>query len=94
MVEEITADELHQRCQHQLQIKTVQTAEAAKIIKKMYPSATVTVGVNEVTVVLSGEADSALVNQALVQGGILVQSITFVADSMEDYFIQRMGGKA
>ena len=60
----------------------------------MYPSATVTVGVNEVTVVLSGEADSALVNQALVQGGILVQSITFVADSMEDYFIQRMGGKA
>ncbi len=93
LVEETSAADMMKRCQQKLHVVTDQPKEAVKIIKKLYPKATITEVANGVDVVAEA-ADSAQVNQHLVQGGVNVQGITFAADSMEDYFIQRMGGRA
>lgn len=93
LVEETTAAEMMKRCQQKLHVVTDQPKEATKIIKKLYPKAEITTVANGIEVVVD-KADSAQVNQHLVQGGVNVQGMTFAADSMEDYFIQRMGGRA
>lgn len=92
LVEEVTAAELHARCQQKLRVVTDQPAAAAKVIKKLAPKANLITGDNILDVV-GATVDSATVNQHLVQAGISVQGITFAADNMEDYFIERMGGK-
>ncbi len=93
LVEEISAEELLQQCQQKLHIVCDQPAVAAQVIKKLYPKAKITAHDNSLDV--AGEKlESAKVNQALVKGNVNVESITFVADNMEDYFIQRMGGQA
>lgn len=93
LVEEFSAAELALRCQHRLRVVTDQAAAATKIIKKMYPKAQITPVENGLDVVAE-TMDNAQVNQQLVQGGVNVQGISLVTDNMEDYFIQRMGGKA
>ena len=93
LVEEIAADELMKQCQQKLHVVTDQPAIAAKIIKKLAPKATITAHENSIDIATI-TIDSGKINQALVQGGVSVQSITFATDNMEDYFIQRMGGKA
>ena len=81
------------QCQQKLHIVTEQPAVAAKLIKKLSPKAKITANENSLDVVAE-KLESAKVNQALVNGGVDVTSITFAADRMEDYFIQRMGGRA
>lgn len=93
LVEETTAAEMVKRCQQKLHVLTDQPHEAKAIIQKLDAKAEITVDKNGLDVV-SNTVDSAKVNAALVQGGINVQGITFAADNMEDYFIERMGGKA
>ena len=93
LVEETTAAEITARCQRKLHVVTDQAAAAVKIIKKMYPKAQITV-VDDGVDVVADTMDNAQINQNLVQGGVNVQGISFATDSMEDYFIQRMGGKA
>lgn len=93
LVEEISAADLLKQCQQKLHIVTDQPAVAAKLIKKVASKAKITANENSLDV--AGEKlDSAKVNQELVKGGVNVESITFAADNMEDYFIQRMGGRA
>ena len=93
LVEEISAEDLLQQCQQKLHIVTDQPAVAAGVIKKLAPKAKITANENSLDV--AGEKlESAQVNQTLVKAGVAVQSITFSADNMEDYFIQRMGGRA
>lgn len=93
LVEEISAEDLMKQCQQKLHIVTEQPAVAAKLIKKLSPKAKITANENSLDVV-DEKLESAKVNQALVSGGVDVTSITFAADRMEDYFIQRMGGRA
>ncbi|MBO4823247.1 MAG: ABC transporter ATP-binding protein [Clostridia bacterium] len=93
LVEEISAEDLMKQCQQKLHIVTEQPAVAAKLIKKLSPKAKITANENSLDVV-DEKLESAKVNQALVNGGVDVTSITFAADKMEDYFIQRMGGRA
>lgn len=93
LVEEISAEDLMKQCQQKLHVVTDQPAVAARIIKKLAPKATITAHDNSLDVA-AGSIDSSKINQELVKGGVNVQSITFASDNMEDYFIQRMGGKA
>ncbi len=93
LVEEVTAEELMQQCQQKLHIVTDKPAVAAKIIKKVLPKCVITAQNNSITVAAE-KIDSSKINNELVKGDVNVQSITFAADNMEDYFIQRMGGKA
>ncbi|MBS7401514.1 MAG: ABC transporter ATP-binding protein [Eubacteriales bacterium] len=93
LVEEIAADELMKQCQQKLHIVTDQPAVAAKVIKKLAPKAKISANENSLDV--AGEKlESSKVNTELVKAGINVESITFATDNMEDYFIQRMGGRA
>lgn len=93
LVEEIAADELMKQCQQKLHIVTDQPAVAAKVIKKLAPKAKISANENSLDVA-DEKLESSKVNTELVKAGINVESITFAADNMEDYFIQRMGGRA
>lgn len=92
LVEEISAEDLLKQCQQKLQVVTDQPAVAAKVIKKLAPKATITAHDNTISVT-GATVDSGKINQELVKAEVNVQSITFAADNMEDYFIQRMGGQ-
>lgn len=91
LMEEISATEILKRCQRKLHVVTDQADEAVKIIKKLYRDAEITVVKDGVEIV--GVEDSTQVNKALVQKDISVQGINFVTENMENYFIERMGGK-
>lgn len=91
LVEETTATELMQNCQHKLQVLTDQPKQAEKIIKKMYPQVPLRVSESGVEVIAE-DIDSAAINRALVLDGVNVRGLTAITDNMEDYFIQRMGG--
>ncbi len=92
LVEEVSAAELTQRCQQKLHIVTDQPAVAAKVIKKLSPHAVITAQDNHLDV-MSVAVDSATINEHLVQAGLKVYSLSYTVDSMEEYFIRRMGGK-
>lgn len=92
LVEEISAADLLKQCQQKLQVVTDQPAVAAKVIKKLAPKATITAHDNTISVT-GASVDSSKINQELVKADVNVQSITFAADNMEEYFIQRMGGQ-
>jgi ABC-2 type transport system ATP-binding protein len=91
LVEEISAADLKKQCQQKLHIVTDKPAVAAKIIKKLSPKAVITAQDNSIDAV-GITVDNATINKQLVQADVNVESITFAMDSMEDYFIQRMGG--
>ncbi len=93
LVEEITATALLQECQQRLHIVTQQPAVAANLIKQMASNVKITANENSLDV-MGEDLDSAKVNQALVKGGVEVETITFITGNLEDYFIERMGGKA
>lgn len=94
LVEEITATSLMQRCQQKLQITTDQPEQAIKKMKKMFPSLQITSTEQQIFIVGKQTAvDSAEINRVLVMDGINVQGLTYVTENMEDYFIERMGGK-
>lgn len=93
LVEEITAEALAERCQQNLQIITLQVAEATQVIQKMYPQAKIDKIENGLAVVAEN-LDSAAVNRSLVMAGIGVEGLMYATENMETYFIQRMGGKA
>ena len=96
LVEETTADALTQRCQHKLNIVTEQPLQAVKLIQKLYPQWEVTYSGNRIQIVIKDQEDlnSAAINRELVMHEIDVQELTYTTENMEDYFIERMGGKA
>ena len=92
LVEEMTADEMVKRCQRKLCIVVDQPEPAIKLLKRLYPKADIYRYENEIQII--GDAmDSAQVNRMLVMEGLNVLSSNFATGSMEDYFIERMGGK-
>lgn len=93
LVEEISAEDLMKQCQQKLHVVTDQPAVAAQVIKKLAPKAKITAHDNSLDIA-GDNLSGAKVNQELVKNNVNVESITFAAANMEDYFIQRMGGKA
>ena len=60
----------------------------------MFPSLQITSTDQQIFIVGNQTAvDSAEINRVLVMDGINVQGLTYITENMEDYFIERMGGK-
>lgn len=92
MVEQITAQELEQKCADYLYLRTDQPQKAAAWLEQklrlrqweMRPEGEIRI--YETT-------DARAVGQALAQAGIAVEEMSVHRQDLESYFLERMGGE-
>ena len=90
LVEEITANELADKCRQSIAVAVDDTAKAAAILKERIPEQDLAISTNNINIYMhSGEA--AAINALLVSNGIAVSSLGSEGYSIENYFIERMG---
>ena len=90
LIEEIEANELKEKCRHKLIIECDNTSKAVEIISKIVPEEDITVNKKQI-VVNSHIKQSAQINKNLVEKGISVDAIYPDFDSLEEYFMKRIG---
>lgn len=90
VLEEITAEELQNRCRGCLKIVTDDGEKAVKVIRDKFPDCEAIKDGNIVKIT-SEVIDSSLINKALVNADVAVYSIADESIGFEDYFIERLG---
>ena len=91
MAEQITAEELEQKCADYLHLRTAQPQKAAALLEQRF-------GLRRWEMHPEGElriyeaADAKAVGQALAEAGIAVEEMGLHRQDLESYFLQRMGG--
>lgn len=91
LIEEIEADALREKCKNKFIFEVDNAEKASKIISKMVDSKEIVTKKNSVEV-HANLKDSASINKALVEAGIGVSSLYSSSDSLEEYFMKRIGG--
>ena len=91
LIEEIDAKELKEKCKNKLVIEVDNTTKAEKIIAKIIPKEDITVKKNSIEI-NKHLKESAKLNKVLVEAGISVSSLYPNFDSLEEYFMKRIGG--
>ena len=90
LLEEISAEELIENCKNKLIIKTNNNEKAKKLIENEY--SVKDIEINDNTLVLYSNLDnSAEINKLLIDKGIKVSEIYTKVDSLEEYFIRKIG---
>ena len=90
LIEEIDAAELKEKCKNKLIIETDDTKKAEKIITKDIPAEELTVKKDRIEI-RSHLKEAANINKKLVEAGVMVKAIYPNFDSLEDYFMKRIG---
>lgn len=90
MIEEIDANELKEKCRNKLIIECDNTSKAVEIISKIVPEEDITVNKKQI-VINSHIKQSSQINKNLVEKGISVDAIYPDFDSLEEYFMKRIG---
>lgn len=90
LIEEITAQELAERCRKYLLIECNNVVDANVVIKSKYPDIEYEVKENKIFI-YSEIADKAKLNNLLVTSGIGVTRFGEEQSGFEDYFIERIG---
>ncbi len=91
MVEQITVEELAQKCADYLHLRADQPQKAAALLERtlqlthweMRP---------EGEIRIYDAVDAKVVGQALAQAGIAVEEMSLHRQDLESYFLDRMGG--
>ena len=90
MIEEIGAEELREKCKQKLTIEVDDLAKAMSIAAKVVKEENLSGNKHIMTV--EGEVSKAAeLNTALVKGGVAVKSIYPNSDTLEEYFMKRIG---
>ena len=90
LVEEIDAKELKEKCKNKTVFEVDKPEKAGKIIKKLLPKEELNITKDSVAV-LSHIKNTGDINKKLVEEGILVSAIYTNSESLEDYFMKRIG---
>lgn len=91
LVQEITAEELMERCKEKIQIKTQNLERALTVLDEMQID-TYSV-LDKESIQLDGHiSDSAYINTKLVNAGCMVSEIKIQTDTLEDYYFKLTGG--
>mgnify|MGYP001112837681 CR=1 FL=1 len=90
LIEEIEADELKEKCKNKLIIECNNLERAKKLISKNIDEKDIILKQNCLEIHSHLEA-SADINKTLVENGISVEAIYPKADSLEEYFMKRIG---
>ena len=92
MVEQITAEELEQKCADYLHLRSDQPRKAAALLEEK-------LGLSRWEMRPEGEiriyeaADARAVGQVLAQAGVAVEELGLHRQDLESYFLERMGGE-
>ena len=90
LLEEVSAKELINNCKNKLIIKTDDNEKAKELIKSEFDINKID-SIKDKLVLYSNLESSALINKYLVKKGILVSEIYTEVDSLEEYFIRKIG---
>ena len=90
LIEEISAKELKEKCKNKLIIEADDVKKANKILETILPKEDITIN-NDVIEISSHLDESSKINRKLVEYGISVNAIYPNLDSLEDYFMKRIG---
>lgn len=91
LIEEIEADALREKCKNKTIFEVDNSEKASKIISKMVNKDEIVTKKNSVEV-HSNLKDTASINKALVEAGVGVKALYSSSDSLEEYFMKRIGG--
>lgn len=90
LIEEIEADELKEKCKNKLVIEVDNVDKAKKILSSMVKEDEISIKSNKIEL-SSHMKESANINKKLVESGVAVSSIYTNFDSLEEYFMKRIG---
>lgn len=91
LMEQITREELEEKCQDYFQIQVQEVQRAFVMIRETFPEVQAEV-VDQERIRLYGVEDGAAVNQMLVEKKIAVYASGFHRMDLEEYFLDRMEG--
>lgn len=91
LVEEVTAQELHERCRSYISIKVNEPQAACGVLEPLVKKPGIAVNGNEI-ILNDVEADTSLLVEGLVKNNIKVYEIVTKQTDFESYFIKRLGG--
>ena len=89
LLEEVTSEELIDKCKNKIVVRTNDNDKAFKLIKKEYSD--INIEVDDDINIYSDTSLSSSINTMLVNNKIEVKEIFVNVDSLEDYFIRRIG---
>lgn len=93
LIEEVSYDELRRRSRTYLEIKVSDPAKAVWVLEERFEFHDYSVHEDNCIRVYEGLDRAGEVNLALVQNGVLVQSISMNEETLEDHFIKLLGGE-
>ena len=93
LIEEISAEKLHDKCRECLQFTVSDSAKAAAVIERVLGSTSYEILNGEQIRLYQFLEEPAQVNRVLVENGIDVSSIETRGENLEDYFISMVGGE-
>lgn len=90
LIEEISAKELNEKCKNRLIIEVNDTEQALSKLVNIIPKEDIKINNNSIEI-NSHIKESANINKLLVESGIMVNAIYPNLDSLEEYFMKRIG---
>ncbi len=93
LVEELTAQELSEKCQSGTELKVSDVARAQEVLSELCTAERVTVGPGNRLLVTGEVEDVGLLTSRLHESGVMVKSIRQTEGDAEGYFIAKMEGK-
>ncbi|MBO6165474.1 MAG: ATP-binding cassette domain-containing protein [Eubacterium sp.] len=94
LLEEFTEEELEEKCKKNITLKTYDVKSAAYVLENNLSCTDYKV-VDESTIYIYDHLDEvSMINKALVEADIAVEGIGVKGQDLEEYFIERMGGKS
>ncbi|MDU4953403.1 MULTISPECIES: ATP-binding cassette domain-containing protein [Clostridium] len=93
LVQEISAQELDERCKHCVSIKVDDAESAAAILEEKLKCKDYEVLNNNLIKVYAYLDEPHVVNKALLNAGVMVSSLERVGSSLEEYFLELVGGE-
>lgn len=93
LIEEISVDELEDKCKHYLSIKVDNSEKAAIILEQNLKCKEYEVLNSNFIRVYGYLEEPEVVSKSLFNGGIMISSLERVGSNLEEYFINLIGGK-
>ncbi len=92
LIEEITAEELAEKCRQYIDLKVDDTSRAVTLLERELGISDYEVLEDKKIKVFSNLENVGEVNSILSRSGVIVQSISIKGENLEEYFMNKIGG--
>ena len=92
LIEEITAEELAEKCRQYIDLKVDDTSRAVTLLERELGISDYEVLEDKKIKVFSNLENVGEVNSILSKSGVIVQSISIKGENLEEYFMNKIGG--